>query len=63
MTPREIELLTIAELEQDGHQSEPAQQRDLEYLIFVASAIKIFLDIYYFSFLYLRLYRLGNVHP
>ncbi|MDM3398748.1 hypothetical protein OGV35_13440 [Citrobacter sp. Cb016] len=30
MTPREIELLTIAKLEHDGHQLTPADQREIE---------------------------------
>ncbi|EBW7999813.1 hypothetical protein E1871_06020 [Salmonella enterica subsp. enterica serovar Mgulani] len=30
MTPREIELLTIAKLEHDGHQLTPAEQREIE---------------------------------
>lgn len=29
MTPREIELLTIAKLEHDGHQLSPAELREL----------------------------------
>lgn len=50
MTPREIELLTIAKLEHDGHQFEPVDLRELK-------------DIYYFSFLDLRWHRPGNGHP
>lgn len=30
MTPREIELLTIAKLERDGHQLEPVELRELK---------------------------------
>lgn len=30
MTPREIELLTIARLEHDGHQLTPAVHREIE---------------------------------
>jgi len=30
MTPREIELLTIAKLEHDGHQLEPVELRELK---------------------------------
>ncbi|HCT1899697.1 hypothetical protein GZZ44_10690 [Klebsiella aerogenes] len=30
MTPREIELLTIAKLEHDGHQLSPAELRELK---------------------------------
>ncbi|EDR8962853.1 hypothetical protein ACY65_001950 [Salmonella enterica subsp. enterica serovar Kiambu] len=30
MTPREIELLTIAKLEHDGHHLTPADQREIE---------------------------------
>lgn len=30
MTPREIELLTIAKLEHDGHQLGPVEQRELK---------------------------------
>lgn len=30
MTPREIELLTIAKLENDGHQLSPAELRELK---------------------------------
>lgn len=30
MTPREIELLTIAKLEHDGHQLEPLELRELK---------------------------------
>ncbi|EDW1150399.1 hypothetical protein KS37_004204 [Salmonella enterica subsp. enterica] len=33
MTPREIELLTIAKLEHDGHQLTPADQREIERTI------------------------------
>jgi len=30
MTPREIELLTIAKLEHDGHQLEPVELREVQ---------------------------------
>lgn len=30
MTPREIELLTIAKLEHDGHQINPAELREVQ---------------------------------
>ena len=33
MTPREIELLTIAKLEHEGHQLTPAEVREMERII------------------------------
>lgn len=33
MTPREIELLTIAKLEHDSHQLSPAELRELKRLL------------------------------
>lgn len=39
MTPREIELLTIAKLEHDGHQLEPLELRELKQQLEEGSAL------------------------
>lgn len=39
MTPREIELLTIAKLEHDGHQLEPIELRELKRQLEEGSAL------------------------
>lgn len=39
MTPREIELLTIAKLEHDGHQLEPVELRELKRQLAKGSAL------------------------
>lgn len=39
MTPREIELLTIAKLEHDGHQLEPVELRELKRQLEEGSAL------------------------
>lgn len=39
MTPREIELLTIAKLEHDGHHLEPVELRELKRQLEEGSAL------------------------